>query len=249
MITADNSVAEPAPVPEGSLPAPEPEPVLDDAQLVSSAARALQELFAREPSARQEFGQILREHLQPPLTADSAQTLFTSMSILAGEETANLLLGVLKRSFDDKAFLAQLEGALDDKSRSWMRVILARYGPRLKEAWIIGGESPEAWRSVNRAVSYDLVSGWQITFELIKYSGERLKVQDTPSNFLFMVSAILDTLSLIPEDQAPNLLDADGLSEFVGKAGAFIRLFAPDTLEQADDATGGDTDTVAQPQP
>jgi hypothetical protein len=197
--------------------------------LVNDTPRAILELCERRPAAQQEIGQILEEHLRRPLTPESASTLLASLSLYAGSEAANLLLSAMVAGIDDAAFSSLLADALDDSTRSWFLTLLARFGPALREAWIVGGENPEAWRAINRTMLLDVNSGgWVVNVEITKYSGEKMRLEETPSTLLLLATAIVDTLLRMPQEMAPDALDAERRDEFIGKYADFVKLFAPD---------------------
>lgn len=234
---------------EEPMPPADQEPPAEATETIRSAAKALQELLAREPTARQDIAEIFKEHLQQPLTADTANTLFNSMSIYAGdEETSDLVLGVLTRSVNDQEIRELFEGGLDDKTRSWVRALLASHGARLREAWVIGGENPNSWRSVNRSVLLDPGTGdWQLGFEIVTYSGERLKLEETPTTLLLLASAILDTLNRLPEEVAPEALAPDRRDEFMEIMLEFVRHFVPASLWEEGDEVETDEEGVEPP--
>lgn len=240
MTPEDTNPVDSTAVPEDAIPPVEQEALADVTQYVSSAAKALQELFEHEPAAWQDVPEILKDHLQQPLTADTANTLFTSMSMYTGDEdTSDLVLSTLTRSVGDEEFRELFEGAVDDKTRSWVRAMLARHGSRLREAWVIGGENPNSWRSVNRSVLFDPGSGdWLLGFEILTYGGQRLKLEETPTTLLLLASAILDTLNRLPAEEALDALAPDRRDEFMALLLEFMSLFAPDALEEADDEVG-----------
>ncbi|GAB4562834.1 MAG: hypothetical protein Kow0047_11250 [Anaerolineae bacterium] len=200
----------------------------------------------QHPNAQQTIDQILQAHLRRPATTETASNLYDSLAIYMGEDLANFLLLLLAQAMSSPAVLEPIESHLDGEQREWVRSLLARHGTVAREIYIIGGETPDAWRTVNRQAYFDLMSGrWRILFEIVKYNGERTTYEETPNTLLILADAILDTLNRLPSDVAPQLIEPERMESFINSCTSFLQLYAPEVFgqeaqtAQADDADDG----------
>ena len=208
------------------------EPVDEDQQLRQAAA-ALLGFLEREPGAMHSVERIVSEHLRGVMNTETAQMLFNSLARYAGEDNANFLLSLLMRGVDNPEFFAQVGEYLGGEAWAAVRALSALYGDAVQEAYLVGGENPNAWRTVNRQVYYDVISGqWRMTFEIIKYNGERALYEETATSLLILADAIVDTLNHMPADVAPEMIDRSRRETFYDTCTTFFDTYAPPAEEQ-----------------
>jgi len=210
------------------------EPAVDEDQQVQQAAAAFLGFLEREPGAMQGLERIIGEHLQRErMDTETAQRLFSSLSRYAGEDNANFLLSLLMRGVDNPEFFARIGEVLGGEAWATVRTLSALYGDAVQEAYLVGGENPNAWRTVNRQVFYDVISGqWRMPLEIIKYNGERVLYEETATSLLILADAIVDTLNHMPADVAPGMIDRSRLETFYNSCTTFFSTYAPQAEEQ-----------------
>jgi len=224
----------------GPLTSPSPEPPADttdeEAQVQRDAARFLQFLQAN-PAAKAYIDRTLRQHLQNGVDVETWGNIRDGLILYAGEDIARFVLMVLLSADDllgpEKAgYLALVEKNADPEVWSYLRGLLAIYSAGVKESYGLAGEHPQAWRVVNRRVFYDeITERWQATFEIIKYNGERLYLEETPTSAIVLCNAILDALNSVPVEKAQQAADRNVVEELVRLLYTLVERFAPDLLE------------------
>ncbi len=102
----------------------------------------------------------------------------------------------------------------------------------MKEAAAIGGEDPAGWRTVNREVYYEaLADRWVVRFEIVKYDGERVTLNERPTTLLSLANAVLDTLIQTLPNMLAELVDADHVAEFKDYAERLLALTAGENTD------------------
>ncbi len=227
---------------EPLMPVEDVEELVDEEQRIRQRSSLLSQMLKREPGAMQNVERIIREHLRLAVDTDTGGRLFDNLALYTGEDNADFLLMLLARGVDNPAFLSQVGESLDGEVWSWVRTLLALYGSAIRDAYLIAGENPNGWRTVNRQVYYDLMSErWRITFEIVKKNGERTLYEEEPGSLLVLADAMLDTLSGLPPDIAAEIIDPARLEGFIDTCARFFALFAPDVFGQ-----GGGTDALGE---
>jgi len=208
----------------------------DEEQQIRQAVTTFLDFLRREPGAAQGLERIIGEHLHRPDT-NTAQRLFNSLSRYAGEDNANFLLSLLMRGVDNPELFARVGELLGDEAWAVVRMLSALYSDAIQEAYLIGGENPRAWRTINRQVYYDVISDqWRVTFEIIQYNGERVLYEETATSLLSLADAIVDTLNHVPADIAPGMIDRSRLESFYNSCTTFFKTYTPaeEAEEQGD---------------
>ncbi|HEY65233.1 MAG TPA: hypothetical protein G4O02_11750 [Caldilineae bacterium] len=231
------------PIPEGANESPptvkNEETPQDVDQQIREVSDQLLHLLEQEPKAKEIIESIIQEHVRNDVDTETGGALYDGLAIYAGEDTANFLLMLLAGGMSDPELLAEVEAYLSPEVRKWVRTLMGLYGNAIVESYTIGGENPNSWRTVNRQVYYDLMSErWIITFEVLKYNGERTVYEEAPSSLLFLADAILDTLNRLPAEVAPDILDPGRLESFINTCSVFLHLFAPDLTADGEEESG-----------
>ncbi|MDH7487541.1 MAG: hypothetical protein QHJ81_14860 [Anaerolineae bacterium] len=222
--------------PEEQPPHEEAGEPVDEEQQIRQAATTFLGFLEREPGAVQGLERIIGEHLRGRPDTDTAQRLFNSLTRCAGEDNANFLLSLLMRGVDNPEFFARVGEVLGGEAWAAVRTLSALYGDAVQEAYLVGGENPNAWRTINRQVYYDVMSGrWRMTFEIIKYNGERVLYEETATTLLILADAIVDTLNHVPADIAPGMIDRSRLETFYNTCTTFFKTYAPAEGQEAEE--------------
>lgn len=217
-------------------PPPPAEAEDEEAQIRSDASLFLQFLQA-DPTAKAYIDRTIRQHLQDGVGQGTWGNILNGLTLYAGEDVTRLVLMVLLSadellSPNGTEYLGQVEKYVGAEAWSYLRGLLAMYSVGVKEAYALAGENPQAWRVVNRRMFYDeITERWQVTFEIIKYNGERFYLEETPTSAVVLCSAIVDALNFVPEEQASQVADPGAVENLVNVFSTFVTRFAPHLLE------------------
>jgi len=230
---------------QGMPPQPQMEPsplppaeTEDEETLVRREASQLLQFLQADPGARAHIDRTIRQHLQGGVDMETWGNILGGLTMYAGEAIAHLVLMALLNADDllnpdGSGYVAMVEKYVGAEVWPYLRGLLAMYSADVKEAYAIAGENPHAWRVVNRRVFYEELSErWQTTFEIIKYNGERIYLEETPSSAILLCSAVLDALNFMPVEKAQQAVDPRAVEDLVGLFYTFIEHFAPDLLEE-----------------
>jgi len=220
-------------------PSPPPPAEAEDqeAQVQRDAGLLLQFLQA-DPMAKAYIDRTIRQHLQRGVGMETWGNVLSGLTMYAGEDITRFVLITLLSADDllgpeDTGYLALVEKHVGPEVWSYLRGLLAMYSPGVRQAYAIAGENPQGSQTINRRVFYDEIVGlWQATFEIIKYNGERLYLEETPTTAIGLCNAILDTLNSVPVEEAQQTVDPSAIEMLVNLFYTFIERFAPDFLEE-----------------
>jgi hypothetical protein len=227
----DNQLETPVPPQMPPTPTPSAETEDEQAQIRRDAGLLLQFLQA-SPTARPYVDRIIREHLRDGVDLETWGHILNGLTLYAGEDVATFILVILLRS-DDAEFLDLVEKHVGGEAWSYMRSLMALYSDALGEAYAVFGENPQGWKTVNRRVNYDhLTETWHAAFEIIRFDGERIQLDETPTSAIVLCQAILDALNAVPAELAPQAADRRAVEDLIGLVHAFVERFAPDFLEE-----------------
>ena len=218
----------------------EPVPLsADEIKLVVQGSKALQEALAQDASLLTQIEVVIREHTRQEVTPATLRIVYEGLKLYLEDEALEYLLGILINS-DDPRYVEQAQIQATAQMWAWLRRLIALYGSAIREANTISNANPNSWRVVNRRAFFDAVtSAWGVSLEIVKYSGERLVLDEVPGSALLLADAIVDTLNSIPPEVAPDLLAPEDVSHFVENCVHLSELFAPgmlaDWAEEEDD--------------
>ncbi|MEJ2211889.1 MAG: hypothetical protein P8129_23045 [Anaerolineae bacterium] len=201
-------------------------------KLVIQGTQALQQALAQDPSLATQIEIVLREHTHDTLTTNTMRVLYEGLKLFLPEEALDYLLGILIDG-EDQRFIEQAQAQATPQTWIWLRRLLALYGSKVREANAIVNANPNAWRVVNRRAYYDAVTHtWGVSLEVEKYNGDRLSLDEVPGSALLLAEAIVDTLTNVPDEVAPDLLTAEEVERFMEKCVHLAELFAPGMLAE-----------------
>jgi hypothetical protein len=215
-------------------PAPPAEPVAppeDDAAQIQNGAGILVEFLQTHPAHGACVDRVLRQHLNSSaIGPDTWNRILNGLNLYAGEDLTTFLLVSILRS-NEPEFVSLLKEHSAPEAWSYLYGLIALYSDDLREAYAIFGENPSGWRTVNRRVFYDYLTGsWHAMFEIIRFNGEQVLLDETPKSAIVLCQAILDALNAIPPDIAPQLADPESVENLVSLFSTFIERFAPHLL-------------------
>jgi hypothetical protein len=223
------------PVPPQMPPAPTPPAETEDeeTQIQQDAGLLLQFLQA-SPAATAYVDRIIREHLGGGVDLETWGHVLNGLTTYAGENVANFVLVLLLRS-DDAEFLALVEKHVGEEVWSYLRSLMALYSDDLREAYAVFGENPQGWRIVNRRVYYDhLTETWHTAFEIVRFDGKQIYLDESPTSAIVLCQAILDALNTVPADLAPQAADPRAVVDLIGLFNTFAARFAPESPEEGE---------------
>lgn len=223
-----------------SSPPPPAEAEDEEAQIQKDATLLLQFLQA-DPTAKAHIDRTIRQHLQDGIGMETWGNILNGLTLCAGEDVTRLVLMVLLSADelvnpDSAEYLPRVEKYVGAEVWSYLRNLLGLYSAGVKEAYALAGENPQAWRVINRRVFYDeLAERWQVTFEIVKYNGDRFYLEETPTSAITLCSAIVDALNFVPEEQAQQVTDPNAIQNLYTLFHTFVQRFAPSLLESEEE--------------
>lgn len=204
---------------------PAESPQLPDEKLawLDSFVPSLKSFLDQEPKQRESVERILDQYLIGPPNVDTLNRLVSATKLVMGDSAAECLLTGLARGFDDPEFFEKFVNRLDDETRAWVRLLMALYGNRLRENWMIGGEQPEDWRGINQEINYGLYSDrWLIKLDILKYSGDKAHLEMQPGSLANLVATLLSTLQELPPGAAVSSIDINTLTDIRTRCDALL---------------------------
>jgi hypothetical protein len=218
---------------------PGPPPVTEEEKAqIQSGANALLQFFQADPGARAAMDRTIRQHLLGGVSLETWDRILGGLTRYAGEEVTRFLLMTLLSADQllnpaGTEHLALVEQHVGPEAWSYLCGLMALYGDDLKESYELSGQNEQGWRTINRRVFYDHLSEtWRATFEIIKFGGERVYLDETPTSAIVLCQAILDGLNAVPEEIAQEIADRYAIEDLVGLVYTFVERYAPDLLEE-----------------
>lgn len=228
------------------IPPTPPPAEIEEETLIRREASLLLQFLQADPGARAYIDRTIRQHLQDGVGLETWQNILGSLTVYAGEEVTHLVLMTLLSTEEllnpdevlspgETGVLALVEKHAGPEVWSYLRGLMALYSADLREAHEVSGQNAQGWRTVNRRVYYDhLAETWRATFEIIKFGGERVYLDETPSSAIVLCQAILDALNSVPVELAQQVAEREAVEGLVGLFYTFVENFAPDLLEEED---------------
>jgi hypothetical protein len=198
-------------LPPGAVTIPEPPDT--KLQWLDTTVPSLKAFLAQEPNAHAGIERILEEYLKVPPTTDTSAKLLSAMQLYLGE-SADFLLTILVRGAEDRELFEIFVSRLEERDRSWARLLGAVYGDKTRDVWIVGGELPDDWKEVNQEVNLSLyVNKCLIITEIVKYNGEKFRLETRPGSLANLVASLLSPLLQLDPDAARDSLEPAKLHE------------------------------------
>jgi hypothetical protein len=195
----------------------------EDIQWLDRSVPLLKSFLVQEPNAHDDIERIFDEHLKVAPNADTSVYLLSAMQIYAGDTVGDLLLTILMRGADDRKVFDFFVDKLEEADRSWSRLLLTLYGKRVRDAWLVGGELPDDWMTLNQEVTCSLYGKkWVIKTNIVKYSGATFLLESRPGSYLNLIGSLLDTLRELDPEALRDSLDVAKLAEVTS---SFTELF------------------------
>lgn len=204
----------------------------DEIKLVVQGNQALQEALAQDASLPTQIEVVIREHTRQEITPATLRIVYEGLKLYLEDQALEYLLGILINS-EDARYVEQAQIQAPAPMWTWLRRLIALYGSAIQEANAISNANLNSWRVLNRRAFFDAVIGtWGVSLEIVKYSGERLILDEIPGSALLLADAIVDTLNSIPDEVAPDLLTPEEVSRFMENCVHLSDLFAPGMLDE-----------------
>ncbi len=207
-----------------------PADAVDEETQVQRAADQLLQFMQTDPTTRPHIDRIIRHHLENGIDLETWGHVLNGLTVYVGEDIATFLLTLLLRS-DDAEFVDLVEKYVGAEM-PYLRSLMALYSDDLREAHTVFGEKPHGWKTVNRRIYYDhLTQLWHATFEIVKYGGERVYLDETPNSAIVLCQAIIDALNAVPVETAQQAADPRAVEDLVALFYTFVEHFAPELFE------------------
>jgi hypothetical protein len=193
----------------------------------------LEKALAEESGLAAEMEALIDTYAAGQITYETITALYDGLVYYLDDPAIDFLLLLLTGAPDAESLDKVREKAAPDTWR-WLRRLLARYGRPLQEAYAVSGVNKDGWRWLNRRVYYDTVIGrWGVSLELIKFNGEKIILEETPTSALSLAQGIVDSLITIPADIASELMDEALLAQFLDDCDRLREIYIPPAPEAA----------------
>ena len=193
---------------------------------LAAAIGAVVEFVEADPEGMRFVEAVLESQLRPPIGAETYGLLLESLGWSLGASLAEQILTVLVRLVNDADELSRAAAGMPDSVLAQLRSTCALYGVALREASTLAWQDPNDWRVIRRNTTYNPeLNRWRIELEIVKYGGDVIVFQQEPGSLVSMAYAILDTLTNIPDDQTPDLVDDYRLQQLADVYARFSELY------------------------
>lgn len=223
---------------ETSEPAETPTLAQEDIDQIAAGAPAVQAALDGEPLLTGEIEHIIQERLRLPLTAKTLEDMVQALLPAMDDPTARYLLTVLFTKND--LYLAEVKARTQPPTWAWLRHLRMIHGATLQEAYYLWSEDEHSWRTVNRRMLLDIISGrWTLAAEIIKVNRERMLLEMSPDAALSFINALLVPLNtMLPEDMQRQL-SQETVQTFMDHVQKLVDLYVPaDDEAETDEPTG-----------
>ncbi len=218
-----------------------------DVTQIRQGEQLLQTFLQADSFHRASIDRTLRQHLSAGVGVETWERVLSALNLYLGEELATFILVSLMRS-NDADFVQLLRQTVGPDTWSYLSGLIALYADDLREAYAIFGENPQGWRTINRRVFYDyLTDSWHTTFEIIRFNGERVTLDETPQSAIVLCQAILDALNAVPPELAPKVADPEAVENLLNLFYAFIERYAPQVLSSEEGEDSESTPAATTP--
>lgn len=198
-------------------------PALDPGRAAGLAA--LDSFLDSHPEAEQRFREILDKHLgKPGFTA--YRDAFTSLLNYVEDQD---LIGVVDyvAQADQGTRLQEVGQYASPQVMSFLRGIIAVYGPELARGYLILDERPNDWNLFNREVYFDQVNeAYYIVVRLAKNNGEEAVIEGNPNSMLDLTTNMMRTLLVVA---VRDSFKPEYVEPFAAEAKKFLAFLRPPT--------------------
>ncbi len=218
--------------PEPEAPTRPPSLTAEEMDAIAQGNLALQQALDQDSNLMTELETVIREHTRRGITPTTLQAIGQGLEFYLEAQSIQYLLTLLIRS-DDATYIEQVKAQTAPQTWNWLRRLLALYGGDMREVNRISGVNEDSWRVINRRAFYDAVTGrWGVTLEIVKYNGQSLFLDETPDSALLLANGILDTLTSVPAEVAPDVFATDTVNRLAVLSIQLINLHAPAEPEE-----------------
>ena len=217
--------------------AAQPEVLEDESQFSEEELQDIQEIKSLErvlksdPTLKSDIETIMRELFRKPVTPSTFGEIAVGLrNHIEFDDMAFLVAFLLS---DDESVQKLYQENTSPETWNWLRLMLALYGEATKEAQTISGKNEDAWRVANRRVYFDTVTNqWGVTLEIIKYNGEKITLEETPRDALFLAEGIVNALNTVPPDAMAeeSLIPREDVRYFLADVITLSENYAPGLL-------------------
>ena len=180
---------------------------------------------------------VIREHLRTGITAETLDKILSGLELYIDTDSVIFLLENLRRS-NEPAYIESVKAQISQPFWDWQRYLIALYAADFRKAYTVATENPNAWDILNRHTYYDyLTNTWMVALELVKYNGERFNLEETPRGAFTLIYGIIDMLTRIPPEEAPQLIDKEYLNQIYEQFQQLMLLYAPEPAAESGDET------------
>ncbi len=173
------------------------ETTLDEVDLryVTTGAERIERYLAGCPDGAGELILTIGRRLGEEVDGNTWGPLYSSLSILLGDDGAGLIAWA---ATTDPSKLEEMRSRAPSDAANLVCRVVALYGPELKRAWEIWGESPHNWRNISRDVYQDLFTNRAfIRIRIEKYNDEEVVVEGHADSILGLAKGILVALRVV----------------------------------------------------
>ena len=205
-----------------------------DPKEVDEAAASISGFLDENPAHWVELEEILQHQLSVPITPDTGYRFVSALELLGDEQFSGFMAGFLVYGDEDEELRDQLLSQVSIPLRSYLRKLLAIYGPAATEAQILAGEHPDGWRDLRREVYRDVITDvWRVRLEIDRFGGQTVTLEETPSSVAVLTQGLIDTLTAAVMNAGIEVIDPAVKTVLLDEMIAFLKI--ADTAGEADD--------------
>jgi hypothetical protein len=166
----------------------------DADELIARSSQQAEAALEADPELEDELMELTEKRLSGPLDPDTYQGFWELLKGMLGEEGAYLVHFYFMAREQPEARTA-VEAAASQRVLGFMRRLTVRFAPELDAAFQIWQELPNAWKTLNREVYYDVIRGRHyVRLLLQKLNGEETVIEGTADSILGLTRSFLVTL-------------------------------------------------------
>ena len=182
-------------------------PGADPDRVLGRGLAQLADVLDADPEVGGQVEELVRRRAADQvLTEDSWTAIDEGLTVLVGREPALLLAWL---AMGDATRLDEVTRLGPPVAAAFLRSLMARYGPELRDAYEVWRRLPNDWRTFFRDVYHDqLLNQPFIRVRILKYNGDVVVFEGSPNSYLTLVRNLILTLQMVatPDGFGPEII-------------------------------------------
>jgi hypothetical protein len=192
---------------------------------IASAGAELSTMLDGSPELPAQFQTHLLRRLPPRPDEESWELLRSELSATLGDGPGGLVMWscfIDASSEDRERRLQRLRAHADAEVVEFVTTVRLAFATDFHAAWVVYGEIPNNWRTVNREIYIDVTRGRPfIKLMLTKFNGEKVVVEGTGDSILNLVAYLSAALTTLGD---ASLFSNDIIDYHKENAGALLAM-------------------------